>query len=93
MELANREAAQRVEIEARTVRQGKIKTEMSRGRAYDGSTSSAVCEWIADIEMVVPYMLDDKALNEAVANTCQGSLIKAYEKFMNAQADRNAVIW
>lgn len=74
-------------------RNHKVKTQSRRVRVCDGSTSAAVREWIDDIEMARHYLPDDEAVCEVVANTAQGSLRKAYERFMQAQADRSQVTW
>lgn len=87
----NNRATERVD---RQQTEAIIQRQSKRIRPCDGSTPSAVREYVADIEMAAPYVQNnDQALNRIVADTAQGSLKRTYERFMDAQANRDAVTW
>lgn len=92
-EKAKQEMEQRTQLADRAAVREEIKTQSKRVRVCDGSTSAGVREWIADIELTRPYLPADVCTNLVVANTCRGSLRKAFERFMSSQADRDKVKW
>ena len=78
----------------RAVHREEIKRLIKRVRVADGSTPHLVRDWIEDIQMCGPYINNhDASFRTIVEETIQGPLRKAYERFMNGQANRQAVTW
>ena len=78
----------------RTTQRAEIKKLVKRVRVADGSVPHLVREWIEDIEMCGPYINnDDASFRSIVEETIQGTLRRAYERFMSGQANRQAVTW
>ena len=72
----------------------EIKSQTKRIRPCDGSNPAAVREYLTEIGLASPYVAgNQQALNKILAATSQGALKRSYERFMTAQADREAVPW
>ena len=85
---------ERTQNAQRTTHREEIKRLVKRVRVADGSVPHLIRDWIEDIEMCGAYINnDDASFRRIVEETIQGPLRKEYERFMNGQANRQAVTW
>ena len=65
-------------------------------RICDGSSASAVRDWVQDVEIASKYFgaaTRDRETLQVVFSTLQGPARRCYERFMEEQPDRSNVTW
>ena len=92
----------RRDAESREQRQGHEQRRVRKAqlcqatRSCDGSSPSAVREWIQDVEIATKYFSPascDEDTLFIVSCTLQGGMRRCYERFMAVQPDRTNVTW
>lgn len=81
---------------ARRATEAKRNQLVKATRVCDGSSTKAVREWILDMELAANYFTEatrDGHLQHIVSCTLQGPMRRCYERFMNAQVNRDNVSW
>jgi hypothetical protein len=73
-----------------------LDTHIKSTRACDGSSIPLVREWLHDIDMAFPYFpvaTADSRIQQIIMATVQGPMKRFYERFLDAQPNRNNVTW
>ena len=85
-----------IENRSRADRRYTVEQQIRITRTCDGTSISAVREWLQDISLVIPYFSTqhaDEDTLKVVAASLQGPMRRCYERFMELQPNRVNVTW